>query len=303
MSLCSRFTICSSFIVAIPPISFMGFYQIVIDRMCPSICFFTCFFYNLLRLSSKVQYSTNRTPKKLAYETAPIRHYTLYDMILQRLFELRGDLSNRGRGKAKAPTEFGAKLDMSIDERGLARREKLLFDSYNESDVLIAALDRYRGRTGHYPARMLVDQIYRNRKNLAYCRQRGIRVSGPALGRPKPMTPEEKKQAYIDNTDRIEIERGFSLGKRCYGLGLIRTKLDITTRSSITLSILTMNINHLVAIHDDSCLIENMPCSSKSYLIDLVYLHLGYPLHPINRPFRPFFSTNLLPHSGHTVGS
>ena len=159
------------------------------------------------------------------------------------------------RGKAKAPTEFGAKLDMSIDERGLARLEKLSFDSYNESDVLIKALERYRDRIGHYPARVLVDQIYRNRNNLAYCRQRGIRVSGPALGRPKPMTSEEKKQAYIDNTDRIEVERGFSLGKRCYGLGLIRTKLDITTRSSIALSILTMNINHLVAIHLRSKLI------------------------------------------------
>ncbi len=153
------------------------------------------------------------------------------------------------RGKAKAPTEFGAKLDMSIDEHGLARLEKLSFDPYNESDVLITALERYRNRTGHYPARALVDQIYRNRNNLAYCRQRGIRVSGPALGHPKAMSPEEKKQAYIDNTDRIEVERGFSLGKRCYGLGLIRTKLDVTTRSSIALSILTMNINRLVAIH------------------------------------------------------
>ncbi len=72
------------------------------------------------------------------------------------------------RGKAKAPTEFGAKLDMSIDERGLARLEKLSFDSYNESDVLLKALERYRDRTGHYPARVLVDQIYRNRNNLVY---------------------------------------------------------------------------------------------------------------------------------------
>ena len=36
------------------------------------------------------------------------------------------------RGKAKAPTEFGAKLDMSIDENGIARLEKLSFDAYNE---------------------------------------------------------------------------------------------------------------------------------------------------------------------------
>ena len=34
------------------------------------------------------------------------------------------------RGKAKAPVEFGAKLDMSIDEGGFARLERLSFDAY-----------------------------------------------------------------------------------------------------------------------------------------------------------------------------
>ena len=149
------------------------------------------------------------------------------------------------RGKAKAPVEFGAKLDMSIDERGIARLERLSFDAYNESDVLIGTIEGYRERTGHYPERVLVDQIYRTRANRAYCKSHGIRISGPALGRPKALTNDEKKQAYADNTDRIEVERGFSLAKRCYGLGLIRTKLDTTTRSSIALSILAMNINHL----------------------------------------------------------
>ena len=59
---------------------------------------------------------------------------------------------------------------------------------------------------------------------------------------------DESKQAYADNTDRIEIERGFSLAKRCYGLGLIRMKLDTTTRSSIVLSIIAMNVDHLVRL-------------------------------------------------------
>ena len=94
---------------------------------------------------------------------------------------------------------------------------------------------------------VLVDQIYRTRVNGAYCKSHGIRISGPALGRPKALTNDEKKQAYADNTDRIEVERGFSLAKRCYGLGLIRTKLDTITRSSIALSIHAMNINHLAA--------------------------------------------------------
>ena len=150
------------------------------------------------------------------------------------------------RGKAKAPVEFGAKLDMSIDEKGFARLEKLSFDAYNEQDVLVAAIENYRKRTGRYPERVLVDQIYRNQKNRAYCKSKNIRISGKALGRPKKNpTPEEKKTAHQDNTDRIEVERGFSLAKRCFGMGLISTKLDITTRSSIALSILAMNINNM----------------------------------------------------------
>ncbi len=150
------------------------------------------------------------------------------------------------RGKAKAPVEFGAKLDMSIDEKGIARLEKLSFDAYNEEDVLVTAIENYRKRTGHYPQRVLVDQIYRNQKNRAYCKSRKIRISGKALGRRKKNpTLEEKKIAHQDNMDRIEVERGFSLAKRCFGMGLITTKLDITTRSSIALSILAMNLGNL----------------------------------------------------------
>ena len=33
------------------------------------------------------------------------------------------------RGKAATPVEFGAKLDLSIDENGMARLEKLSFDA------------------------------------------------------------------------------------------------------------------------------------------------------------------------------
>ena len=149
------------------------------------------------------------------------------------------------RGKAKTPTEFGAKLDLSIDNNGMARIEKQSFDAYNESDVLIGAAESYHQRTGSYPQRILADKIYRNRKNLAFCKEHGIRLSGPALGRPKKDPVADKKQEYTDAVARIEVERSFSLAKRCYGLGLIRTKLDTTTRSSIALSIIAMNVGRL----------------------------------------------------------
>ncbi len=153
------------------------------------------------------------------------------------------------RGKAKAPTEFGAKLDLSLDEYGMARIEKQSFDAYNESDVLIGAVERYKERTGHYPARILADKIYRNRENLAYCKAHGIRLSGPALGRPKKNPDEDRKTEYQDAVDRIGVERSFSLAKRCFGLGLITTKLDTTTRSTIVLSIIAMNVDRISALY------------------------------------------------------
>lgn len=71
-------------------------------------------------------------------------------------------------------------------------------------------------------------------------------MSSPALGRPRKSAQTD--QEYIDNTDRIEVERAFCPAKRKYGFGLITTKLDITTRGSIVLSILAMNVNRFTVV-------------------------------------------------------
>ena len=78
----------------------------------------------------------------------------------------------------------------------------------------------------------------------------GIRLSGKRLGRPKKNTDKnaEKIIAYQDNTDRIEVERTFSLAKRKFGLGLLLTKREDTTKSSIVLSVIAMNISRLAAM-------------------------------------------------------
>ena len=147
------------------------------------------------------------------------------------------------RGKVKAPVEFGAKLDLSIDAEGYARIEKVQFDAYNESGCLQEAVEAFHKRTDHYPERILADQIYRTRQNRAFCKEHGIRLSGPKLGRPNAETQKtDKKQEYQDNTDRIEVERRFSLAKRCYGLGMIRTKLKETQLTSIALSVFVANL-------------------------------------------------------------
>ena len=149
------------------------------------------------------------------------------------------------RGKTNKPVEFGPKFDMSLDESGLARIEKFSYEPYNETDTLQGAVERYRARTGHYPERVLVDQIYRTRKNRDYCKEHGIRMSGPRLGR-KTSDPDlaeaEKKVEYQDNTDRIAVERSFSLSKRCYKMGLVTEYLDDTVHTAVSLSVLTTNL-------------------------------------------------------------
>ena len=149
------------------------------------------------------------------------------------------------RGKAKSPVEFGAKYDVSVDECGHARMEHVAFDPYNESTILQDVIERYNKRTGHYPKRVLVDQVYRTMANRAYCEQHGIEMSGRKPGRPPADDKERRKmekQSRRNDSDRIEVERFFSVEKRCCGAGLIMTKLSKTTLGSIALSVLVANL-------------------------------------------------------------
>ena len=141
------------------------------------------------------------------------------------------------RGKTKTNVEFGAKIDVSV-EKGYARLEKASFDAYNESTVLQDCINGFYNRNGHYPERVLVDKIYRNRDNIKFCKEKGIRISGPSLGRPAKDAVRNKAVEKEDNADRIEVERSFSLMKRRFGMDKNTAKLEDTTLTKIAMSIL-----------------------------------------------------------------
>ena len=149
------------------------------------------------------------------------------------------------RGKARTNVELGAKLAISV-VGGFAYMEKLSWDNFNEGLTLIEAIERYRLRHGFYPASVHVDKIYRTRDNILYCTKRGIRISGPRLGRPpKEPDPAAKKQARQDALDRNCSEGKFGEGKRRYGLDLIKTKLQETSETVIIMNLIVMNLAHL----------------------------------------------------------
>ena len=148
------------------------------------------------------------------------------------------------RGKAGKPVEFGAKLDISVVD-GWTRLECYSFDAYNEAGNLQEMAERFRKREGHYPSRILADKIYRNRENLNYCKEHGIQLSGPALGRPKKGETIDKAQDYRDECERVEVERRFSLAKRKCGMGLVTAKLRETVAHVIAMSVLVLNLRKI----------------------------------------------------------
>lgn len=145
------------------------------------------------------------------------------------------------RGKAGKPVEFGMKLDISVVD-GWSRLEYHSFDAYNEATKLQEMIEAFRTREGHYPSRVLADKIYRNRDNLRFCKEHGIRLSGPALGRPKKNEVRDKVQDYKDACERVAVERRFSLSKRKCGMGLVTAKLQETAEHVIAMSILVLNL-------------------------------------------------------------
>ena len=152
------------------------------------------------------------------------------------------------RGKVKATVEFGAKLSVSLVD-GFAYLETLRWDAYNEGTLLKDAILRYKERFGHYPEAVLADTIYRNRENREFCKKLGIRLSGPKLGRPAKdaqVQAEQKKVEKQDHGERNAIEGKFGEGKRVYGLGLIRTRLQTTSETTIALQMVIMNIEKIL---------------------------------------------------------
>ncbi len=113
------------------------------------------------------------------------------------------------RGKAGKPVEFGAKLSVSCFDNYVFL-DHLSWDNFNESGDFKDQIEAYKNFTGYYPSSVHVDKIYRTKENRAWCKERGIRISGSPLGRPpKNVSKEAKQQARDDERFRNAIEGKF----------------------------------------------------------------------------------------------
>ena len=148
------------------------------------------------------------------------------------------------RGKQTADVEFGAKVEMSVVD-GFLRIEDLRWDAYNECTTFQESVEAYKRSYGHYPQRVLADTIFRTRENMKYCKERGIHLNGPKLGKPysdPAIQKQQKKLEWQESGERGEIERNLGVAKRGYCLDCIVTKLKETSEVMIHASVLYMNL-------------------------------------------------------------
>jgi hypothetical protein len=150
------------------------------------------------------------------------------------------------RGKSGTPVEFGAKLSVSCVD-GHAFLDHLSWNNFNESGDLQYQVELFKSRFGHYPEAVYVDQIYRTRNNRAYCRNLGIRITAPPLGRPVPDDLAAiRKQTLADAKIRNQIEGKFGQAKRRFSLNRVMTKLANTSETAIAITFLVMNLEALL---------------------------------------------------------
>ena len=154
------------------------------------------------------------------------------------------------RGKAAHPTEFGAKISVSVSE-GFVYLDHLAWNAFHEGSDLPRQALLYKERTGYLPERILCDKAYHNRENRAWCKENRIELGAPPVGRP-PNDNEERKQiarqVRKDEIGRIEVEGKFGVAKRRFSLGHLMTRLQESSECVISLVFMVMNLEKLTRL-------------------------------------------------------
>lgn len=193
---------------------------------------------------------------KTIYEQQRYLYSTKTHSVPQKIISIaQSHVRPIARGKAARPFEFGAKISVSVTDGRMVFIDRLSWEPYNECNDLQMQVERFRSRFGHYPESVHADKIYRTHDNRGWCAERGIRLSGMPPGRPLAVTPENRaairklrKQLRMDDAIRQEVESVFGVGKRRYGMGLIKEKLKETSEVSISVCALLMNLETILRV-------------------------------------------------------
>lgn len=157
------------------------------------------------------------------------------------------------RGKDKAKTEFGSKINIS-EVDGFCRIDHFSWDAFNESTDVKLQVENYRKLYGRYPLYFLGDGIYLTRENRLYLKENRIKIIGKPLGRPpmkSPQTASQKRYKKKKAAERNHVEGKFGQAKRGYGMNSVKARLQETSESWINAIFFVMNLTKLLKLVQD----------------------------------------------------
>ena len=159
------------------------------------------------------------------------------------------------RGKDKAKTEFGSKINIS-EVDGFCRIDRFSWEAFNESTDVKLQVENYRRLYSRYPLYFLGDGIYLTRENRQYLKENGIKIVGKPLGRPPKQNTITASQKYYKKkkaAERNHVEGKFGQAKRGYGMNNVKARLEETSESWINAIFFVMNLTKLLK------LVKNQP--------------------------------------------
>ena len=143
------------------------------------------------------------------------------------------------RGEARRETEFGAKLTASL-ENGYSESDGFPERPAMKHPICKPSVNATTNTMDIIPKRSGRQTLLQ--PGLRYFVERGIRLSGPKLGRPtKVVDSDILKQQLTDNSARNAIEGKFGQCKRRLWLGRMMAQRKDSSETVIAITILTAN--------------------------------------------------------------
>lgn len=153
------------------------------------------------------------------------------------------------RGKQGTPVEFGSKLGLSL-ANGFLTNETLSWDAYHEAGDLPRQAETYRLLFGYYPELIQADKLYATNDNRNWCRERNIRLTATAKGRPVKKTAAQKRKERKEYAERNHIEGRIGNAKQALSLNQIKAKLKQTSQTWIAATIFVLNLSRFAAFYN-----------------------------------------------------
>lgn len=171
--------------------------------------------------------------------------------------------------KAKAKTEFGAKVGASVYE-AYNFIDHYNGDAYKERTDMKLKIELYKGRFDFLPTTLLANKIYINKANRDLLKDMEIRTYSKPLGRPpkQDLSPEYYRNMAKAIGGRNEVECSFGTDKGIYWVNNIRTTILDTARFWIGMCSFVKNVMKLFR---KLCL---TPFQKITFWLHLVYLNI-----------------------------